>query len=72
MAKQGGLTPDQVSELKLNQVHLATGLLVIEPDAFGDSSTVSERPISLADIEATLGSAMDKVRSLIEAVCKRL
>ncbi len=47
LVKQGGLTPDQVSELKLNQVHLATGMLVIEPDAFGDSSTVSERPISL-------------------------
>jgi 5'-methylthioinosine phosphorylase len=33
---------------------------------------VSDRPISLADIEATLGGAMERVRALITAVCERL
>jgi 5'-methylthioinosine phosphorylase len=33
---------------------------------------VSERPITLEDIEATLGPAMEKVRALIAAVCERL
>jgi hypothetical protein len=43
----GGLGPEQVSELKLSQVHLATGTLVIEPDEFAPSASASERPISL-------------------------
>ena len=43
---RGGLTPDQVAGLKLNQVHLATGMLVIEPDQFVLSSP-AEQPVKL-------------------------
>ncbi len=43
---RGGLTPDQVSGLRLNQVHLATGTLVIEPDQFALSSP-AEQPVKL-------------------------
>ncbi|MEJ2556402.1 MAG: hypothetical protein P8186_09265 [Anaerolineae bacterium] len=43
---RGGLAPDQVSSLKLNQVHLATNMLVIEPDEFAPSSS-SERSVRL-------------------------
>jgi hypothetical protein len=44
---RGGLTPNQVSTLKLNEVHLATGTLVMEPDEFDTSASASERPIKL-------------------------
>jgi hypothetical protein len=33
LASRGGLTPDQISELKLGQVHLATGTLVVQSQA---------------------------------------
>jgi len=45
LVQRAGLTPDQVSELKLSQVHLATGTLVIEPDEFDPSTPVGERPL---------------------------
>jgi hypothetical protein len=44
---RGGLAPDQVSSLKLNQVHLATNTLVVEPDEFAPSSVSSERSVRL-------------------------
>jgi hypothetical protein len=43
---RGGLAPDQVSSLKLNQIHLATNMLVVEPDEF-DSSASTERSARL-------------------------
>jgi hypothetical protein len=43
---RGGLAPDQVSSLKLNQLHLATNTLVVEPDEFAPSSS-SERSVRL-------------------------
>jgi hypothetical protein len=43
---RGGLAPDQVAALKLNQLHLATNTLVIEPDEFASSAS-SERSLSL-------------------------
>jgi hypothetical protein len=42
-----GLTPDQVSVLRLNQVHLATSTLVIAPDEFDLSSEGGGEPVSL-------------------------
>ena len=44
---RGGLTPAQVSTLKLNEVHLATGTLVMEPDEFDTSASAGERSASL-------------------------
>jgi hypothetical protein len=44
---QSGLTPDQVSALRLNQVHLATSTLVIAPDEFSPTYTASQPPVSL-------------------------
>ena len=57
---RGGLTPGQVSALKLNEVHLATSTLVMEPDEFDTSTPASERAISL-----TLDAEMQ--RTLIDA-----
>lgn len=54
---RGGLAPDQVSALKLNQVHLATGTLVIEPDEFASSSALEERRVSLK-LDATMQRAL--------------
>jgi hypothetical protein len=54
---RGGLTPDQVSTLKLNEVHLATGTLVMEPDEFDTSASAGERPIKIkldAEIQRAL------------------
>jgi len=42
----GGLTADQVSALTLNQVHLATGRVVIEPDAFAPTPASAGQPLS--------------------------
>lgn len=47
LVTQGGLTPEQVSELKLSQVHLSTSTLVIEPDEFDPATAATERPINL-------------------------
>ena len=44
---RGGLTPDQVSALKLNQVHLATGTLVVEPDEFALAPSSTEQFLKL-------------------------
>lgn len=43
----GGLNPEQVSALKLSQVHLATGTLVVDPDEFDPSSEPDEKPFDL-------------------------
>ena len=43
----GGLTPEQVSVLKLSEVHLSTSTLVMELDEFDTSASARERPISL-------------------------
>jgi len=45
LISQGGLTPEQVSGLKLDEVQLATGRLISKPDEFDPDST--ERAISL-------------------------
>ncbi len=51
---RGGLSPDQVSSLRLNQVHLATNTLVIEPDEFAAPSSASgEQSLSLK-LDATM------------------
>lgn len=47
LVTQGGLTSEQVSELKLSQVHLSTSTLVIEPDEFDPATAATERPINL-------------------------
>lgn len=44
---EGGLKPEQVSSLKLNQLHLATNRLVVEPDEFDPSSTAGQEVIDL-------------------------
>jgi hypothetical protein len=41
------LTPQQISALKLSQVHLATSSLVIEPDEFTSTAGAAERPVVL-------------------------
>jgi hypothetical protein len=53
----GGLTPEQVSALKLSEVHLSTNTLVMELDEFDTSASARERPISLkldAKLQRTL------------------
>jgi hypothetical protein len=44
---RGGLNPDQVSALKLDQVHLTTSMLVIEPDEFSLSPASIRQTIRL-------------------------
>ncbi len=44
---RAGLTPDQVSALRLDQVHLATGTLVVEPEEFAPSRSSIGRSLSL-------------------------
>jgi hypothetical protein len=43
LASRGGLAPDQISELKLSQVHLATGTLVVRPK----ESAPADQPATL-------------------------
>ena len=43
LASRGGLTPDQISELKLSQVHLTTGTLVVQPK----ESAPADQPATL-------------------------
>ena len=43
LASRGGLTPDQISELKLSQVHLATGTLAVQPK----ESASADQPATL-------------------------
>jgi hypothetical protein len=43
LASRGGLTPDQISELKLSQVHLTTGTLVVKPK----ESAPADQPATL-------------------------
>jgi len=44
---RGGLKPEQVSTLKLSEVHLSTSTLVMELDEFDTSASARERPVSL-------------------------
>lgn len=44
---RGGLTPDQVSALKLDEVHLTTSMLVVEPDEFSLSPASIRQTIRL-------------------------
>ncbi len=43
LASRGGLTPDQISELKLSQVHLTTGTLVVQPE----ESALADQPATV-------------------------
>jgi hypothetical protein len=43
LASRGGLAPDQISELKLSQVHLATSTLVVQPK----ESAPADQPATL-------------------------
>jgi hypothetical protein len=54
---QGGLTAEQVSGLKLNQLHLATGTLVAEPDAFAPESAANAEAINL-QLDASMQRAL--------------
>ncbi len=53
----GGLTPEQVSALKLSEIHLSTSTLVMELDEFDTPVSARERPVSLkldAKLQRTL------------------
>jgi hypothetical protein len=44
LSKRVGLTPQQISLIRLNQVHLATSSLVVEPDEFALTTDTAEKP----------------------------
>ncbi len=57
LISHGGLRPDQVSGLKLDQVHLATGTLVVEPDEFDPSPAARDESFRL-QLDATMQRAL--------------
>jgi hypothetical protein len=54
---QGGLTAEQVSGLKLQQLHLATGTLVAEPDEFASRRAADTQAINLK-LDASMQRAL--------------
>ncbi len=47
LASHGGLTPDQISELKLSQVHLTTGTLAVHSKESAKESAPADQPATL-------------------------
>jgi hypothetical protein len=57
LVAQGSLTAEQVSGLKLKQLHLATGTLVVEPDEFAAYSASNAESINLK-LDASMQRAL--------------
>lgn len=57
LVAQGGLTAEQVSGLKLEQLHLATGTLVAEPDEFASETAAGTQAIHLK-LDASMQRAL--------------
>ena len=59
LVTRGGLTPEQISALKLDQVHLATKTLTVGPDEFDPAYDPNKPPVRLTLDQTMLQALID-------------